>query len=155
MPEETDREHLRLLSIFHYVVGGLCGLFACVFILHIVIGILALTDPHGFADNGGPPRFVGLIFLVVGSFALLLGWTAAALIIAAGRCLAKRRHYAFCFVVAAISCAFMPFGTVLGVFTIVVLTRDSVKVLFGRPVPASQATPQPGTQPAPPPPPGS
>jgi hypothetical protein len=32
--------------------------------------------------------------------------------------------------VAALSCAFMPFGTVLGVFTIVVLVRPSVKQLF-------------------------
>jgi hypothetical protein len=31
---------------------------------------------------------------------------------------------------AAISCIFMPFGTVLGVFTIIVLLRPSVKELF-------------------------
>jgi hypothetical protein len=35
-----------------------------------------------------------------------------------------------CFVVAAIECIFMPFGTVLGVFTIIVLSRPSVKALF-------------------------
>ena len=32
---------------------------------------------------------------------------------------------------AAISCAFMPFGTVLGVFTLIVLLRPGVKELFG------------------------
>jgi hypothetical protein len=32
---------------------------------------------------------------------------------------------------AGVACMFMPFGTVLGVFTIVVLLRDSVKELFG------------------------
>ena len=26
-PLETDLEHLKLLSIFHYVVGGFAGLF--------------------------------------------------------------------------------------------------------------------------------
>jgi hypothetical protein len=31
---------------------------------------------------------------------------------------------------AGIECVFMPFGTVLGVFTLVVLTRPSVKPLF-------------------------
>jgi hypothetical protein len=34
-------------------------------------------------------------------------------------------------VIAAIACSFVPIGTVLGVFTIIVLTRPSVRVLFG------------------------
>jgi hypothetical protein len=33
-------------------------------------------------------------------------------------------------VVAGIECIVMPFGTVLGVFTLVVLSRESVKTLF-------------------------
>ena len=36
----------------------------------------------------------------------------------------------FVFVVACCECLFMPFGTVLGVFTIVLLSRDSVKNAF-------------------------
>ena len=35
---------------------------------------------------------------------------------------------------AGLECIFMPFGTVLGVFTIIVLMRDTVKELFGRAV---------------------
>jgi hypothetical protein len=31
---------------------------------------------------------------------------------------------------AAIACMFMPFGTILGVFSIIVLVRPSVKSLF-------------------------
>jgi len=38
----------------------------------------------------------------------------------------------FCFVVACIECLFMPFGTVLGAFTIIVLMRPSVKNLFAQ-----------------------
>jgi len=33
---------------------------------------------------------------------------------------------------AGVECMFMPFGTVLGVFTIIVLMRPSVKEIFGR-----------------------
>ncbi len=40
------------------------------------------------------------------------------------------RRRLFCLVVAGVECAFMPFGTVLGVFTIAVLMRESVKELF-------------------------
>lgn len=50
--------------------------------------------------------------------------------ILAGRALAQRRRYTFCLVIAGVACMFMPFGTVLGVFTIIVLLRDSVKELF-------------------------
>jgi hypothetical protein len=38
-----------------------------------------------------------------------------------------RRHRIFSLVVAAINCLHMPMGTALGVFTIMVLTRDSVR----------------------------
>jgi hypothetical protein len=31
---------------------------------------------------------------------------------------------------ACIECLFIPFGTILGVFTVVVLSRESVKALF-------------------------
>jgi hypothetical protein len=34
------------------------------------------------------------------------------------------------FVIACIECLFMPFGTILGVFTLIVLSRESVKKLF-------------------------
>jgi hypothetical protein len=37
----------------------------------------------------------------------------------------------FCLVMGGVECLFMPFGTVLGVFTIIVLMREPVKQLFG------------------------
>jgi hypothetical protein len=49
-------------------------------------------------------------------------------------------HYIFCLVIAAVECIFMPFGTVLGVFTIIVLQRPTVKAMFRGQSPA-QAQP--------------
>jgi len=40
-------------------------------------------------------------------------------------------------VIAGLSCLNMPLGTVLGIFTLIVLSRESVKVLF-----KGEATPQ-------------
>ena len=34
-----DEEHLNLLSIFHYVAGGLAGLFAFFPIFHLIFGL--------------------------------------------------------------------------------------------------------------------
>jgi len=121
-----DEEHLRLLSIFHYVVGGIAGFFACFPLIHFCIGAAMLA---GAID--GAPRFVGVMLVMMSIFAITIGWTLAVCLIISGRMLAKRKHYMFCFIIACISCVFMPFGTVLGVFTIIVLMRESVKELFG------------------------
>jgi len=138
-----DVEHLRLLSIFHYVVAGLTALFASFPIIHLVAGLFMVFAP-GVFDNKGepPPAFVGWLFVFVGTFCITLGWTYAAFIFAAGMFLARRKHYMFCLVMSGLECLCQPFGTVLGVFTILVLMRESVKQLFEEnKSPASGASP--------------
>ncbi|MHC4060618.1 MAG: hypothetical protein ACYSUC_05245 [Planctomycetota bacterium] len=129
---DEDVGHLKLLSIFHYVVGGIAAFFACFPIIHLIIGIGMLAG--GFeqaSSNGHFPAFLfGLMFVLIPGFIMLCGWALAICLIIAGRQLAERKHYTFCLVTACISCIFMPFGTVLGVFTIIVLMRPSVKELF-------------------------
>jgi hypothetical protein len=126
-----DLQYLKLLSIFHYVVGGLAVLFSFIPIIYVVIGMLAVCIPGTFEGEGeAMPAFIGWIFIIIGAVLIVLGWAFSACIIIAGRSLAKQVHYMFCIVMAAIECIFMPFGTVLGVFTIVVLTRPSVKEMF-------------------------
>ncbi len=126
-----DDEHLRLLSIFYYVKGGISALFACIPIIHVVLGLVFIIAPQVFGHgNDRPPAFVGLLLVMLGSFLILLGWTFAILALITGRCIAHRKHYTFCFVVACVECLSVPFGTVLGVFTILVLNRLSVKELF-------------------------
>lgn len=133
-PPTADENNLRLLSIFHYVAGGLAGLFSCVFIVHIVMGAMMLsgTVPMGSPVAPAPPRFVGFVFVCLGCAAVVLGWTMATLMIVAGRSLAGRRRHLFCLVVAGLECLWMPFGTILGVFTLVVLTKAQVRALFER-----------------------
>lgn len=128
-----DEEHLKLLSIFHYVAGGITGLFACIPIIHLTIGIVMLVAGVAGAsdDERLPFLIVGFVFTLVPGLAILCGWTLAICMIVSGRRLARRTNYNFCFVIACISCLFMPYGTVLGVFTIIVLVRPTVKELFG------------------------
>lgn len=126
-----DEEQLRLLSVFHYVVGGITGLFALFPIFHLLFGLFMVCLPDTLQNGGdAPPAFVGWIFIGFAGLIIAMGWTVAGLIIAAGRSLAKRRGYLFCLVVAGIECMLMPHGTVLGVFTIIVLMRESVKEAF-------------------------
>ena len=128
-----DEEQLRLLSIFHYVVAGLAAFFACIPLIHVTVGLAILLHPHAFDSQNNqahPEKFIGLLFVVMGGMFILLGWAFAACVAYAGRCLSQRKNYTFCLVMAAIACMFVPFGTILGVFTIIVLVRPSVKPLF-------------------------
>jgi len=48
----------------------------------------------------------------------------------AGKNLSNHRRRIFCLVITCMNCINVPLGTVLGVFTIIVLVRPSVKDLF-------------------------
>jgi len=133
---QTDEDQLNLLVIFHYVVGGMLALFSCFPIIHFGIGLAILLGAIPQQPGRGNPQeaqLVGGVFVAVASTIMLLGWTTSGLIIYAGRCLARRRRYTLCMVAAAISCLFMPFGTVLGIFTLIVLNKPSVRALFDQP----------------------
>jgi hypothetical protein len=130
-----NAEHLRLLAIFHYVVAGLAALFSFFQLLYTTIGaIFILAARHGTPKPGEelPPEFLGWIFIVMGSLLFLLGIAIAICILIAGRSLALRKRYSFALVMACIECLFVPFGTILGVFTIVALSRESVRALFSK-----------------------
>lgn len=126
-PEE---KHLDLLAIFHYVAGGLTTLFSCFFFIHLFMGLAMIS---GVLDTGEFPVVFAWLFILLPSVFILGGWTIAALIIVAGRKLKQRRAHTFCLVMAAIECMFMPYGTVLGVFTIITLIKDRVKEMFAAP----------------------
>jgi hypothetical protein len=73
------------------------------------------------------------MFIFFGVVFVLLCGTVGGLTIWAGRCIAQRKRYMFCFVMACIACLSVPLGTALGVFTIIVLQRPTVKAMFGQP----------------------
>ncbi|HEY2589578.1 MAG TPA: hypothetical protein VGI81_27780 [Tepidisphaeraceae bacterium] len=128
---QHDLSQLNLLAIFHYVLGGLVMLMACIPIIHVVLGILMITGKLGSGSGQPPPPALGWVFVGLGSLFIVLGWTLGILMIYSGRCLSTRRRWMFSVVIAALMCLNMPLGTILGVFTLVVLMRDSVKSLYG------------------------
>lgn len=143
-PFNKDLEHLRLLSIFHYILGGIGALISLFPCIHLSIGILMVNGafPTPPTAGGGPPvEVIGWFFIIFPAVIIVLGLTLASCVILTGRHLSNRSGYMFCLIIASFECLFMPFGTILGVFTFVVLFRPSVKVLFGIDPPPPQ-TPQ-------------
>ena len=126
-----DLDHLKLLATFHRVVALLIALFGCFPLIHLTIGIAMLSGGlHGDRHDLVSASVLGGLFVGIAIFVMVILWTLAALVFRAARKLETQRGYTYCLVIAGLLCMFMPFGTVLGVFTLIVLVRPSVKALF-------------------------
>lgn len=217
--ESEDIRQLKLLGVFHYVLGGVMALFGMCPLIYVIIGLLMMAgvmvdDSHrtssrqptvqvmqmdaivmpvqfqvdvpGASEPGqtqqqdAPTRQsnsrnnqspsqqkpsyedknwsqasdanstveghgstthlseadrnaavgAGLFMMILGLVLAVLTWVQAILLLIAGRNLSKQRGHTYCFVIAVLECLWMPLGTILGVFTIITLTRPSVKALF-------------------------
>ena len=78
-----EEQHLQLLAIFHYIVGGLAALFACFPLIHLTIGLVMVFG--GFSGNQAPPAFVDWLFIILGGGFFLVGQSLAICIIIAGK----------------------------------------------------------------------
>lgn len=147
IPSE-DTDHLRVLAICHYVEAGL-KLLMCGFIpLHYTIMKMMLKDggmvqmhqkmveqmaaKNGQAINPMPFDMAEMFELfewlyVIGAVFMMI---ALVLNVIAGRFIQRRVNRLFCLITAGFNCLSFPLGTALGVFTFIVLTRDSVRRLF-------------------------
>lgn len=124
-----DQSHLKALSICWYVmaglqlIGGLCG--GLYMVIGVIMGIAASADGDedaalvGFLFVGG----LGLLMLLIFAFIALLSFLTA-------KGLAHQRRSALIYVMSALACMNVPLGTVLGVFTFIVMGRDTVKDAF-------------------------
>ncbi len=129
---KIDADHLNLLAIFHFVGAGLAVLGILLLVGHYALMHAVFTNPK-FMENqkGGPPP--AQIFAVLKWFYLAGAvWfvTSGVLNLISGLCLRARKGRTFSQVVAGVNCLHIPLGTVLGVFTIVVLSRNSVREVY-------------------------
>jgi hypothetical protein len=130
--EVIDAEHLRLLMIFHFVSAGLAFIGFAFALLYNFLFETVFANPDFWTDANQPAppqQFVGVFRWVVGAFAV---WflASALLNLFSGMFLRSRRYRTFSMVVAGLNCLHIPLGTALGIFTFIVLGRDSVRQLY-------------------------
>jgi hypothetical protein len=129
---KVDADHLRLLAVFHLIVAGLSLLGIGFLVLHYTFMHLFLDNPNLWkGQKGGPPpaEFFAIFkwfYVVMGGFLV----TASLGNLLSGLFIRKRKHRIFSLIVAGFDCIQIPFGTVLGVFTVIVLLRESVRELY-------------------------
>ncbi|HEV8394864.1 MAG TPA: hypothetical protein VGQ37_11355 [Vicinamibacterales bacterium] len=141
-PEEkqaiVDDEHLRLLALLHYISGGITVAFALLGgVSAAFVGVMfaALPPvPPGGANENVAREFQAIPAFMLAFFGLmvLMGIVFGVLQIVAGRCISQRRARVFTVIVAIPRLVFIPYGTLLSVFTLMVLERASVQQLYRR-----------------------
>jgi len=129
---EKDRQHLRVLSIFWYILAGLYWVVGMAMGLYIVFGVMIVAGSAPTRGGASGPA-VGYSMLGLGIGLLLFYGVYACLAYLTGRSLVEYRRRKFIFGMAIGLCILGGLlGIPLGVFTIVVLSRESVKEQFAR-----------------------
>lgn len=131
----ADASHLKLLMVFHYVLAGLSLLGLGFLFLHYTFMDLLMNNPEMWeeSDQRPPPE---AFFDLFQYFYLLMGLMMVTVALAnalSARFIQTRRHRIFSMVVAGLDCLLFPFGTALGIFTFIVLLRDSVESTYAAP----------------------
>lgn len=129
-----DAEHLRALAICHYVMAGLAVVGLAFLALHYSIMRMVFMNPKFMEKPAGdmpltPAEFMGFFqwFYVFMAVWLVVG---GILTFISGRFIHRRVNRAFSLVIAGLNCLHFPFGTALGVCSLIVLTKDSVLQLY-------------------------
>ncbi len=133
---DKDAEHLRTLAACHYVVSGFAILGIGFLVLHYSIMRMIFGNPQIWQNAKQPPPFnpadffhlfqwfylFAAVFLIVGGILTLIS----------GRFIHRRVNRTFSIVIGGLNCIHFPFGMILGIFTILVLTKESVMQLYSQ-----------------------
>ena len=126
---QEDERQIRYLTIANYIYAGInaLGVLFGAGIFLFVTGVLSFNradiDPEALP-------ILSLVGGTLGFLIVLIPMAATVLHLMFARCLQTRRAYMFCVVMAAWTCLSVPIGTAIGVLTLVVLMRPSVRQLF-------------------------
>ena len=148
------RERLHLLALGYYIKGAVGVVFISFFLFHFVffLGFSLMPEsawktppkpsttqsssvspsPSPESVNQGPPVVMSRILAGVIGVIILLGWTFGALTIYAGRCIRQRKHRTFIYVMAGLNCVLIPWGTLLGIATFIVVQSPAAQDQFRR-----------------------
>lgn len=153
---KVDTEHLKFLAIFHFVMAGLAVIGLGFLFVHYTMMSQLLVHSGNWkhqAPNNPPPEQFFAFFKWFYAFCggmLVIGGVGNLL---SGFYIRQRKHRLFSLIVAALNCLHLPMGIALGVFTFIVLLRDSVRELYeaqaGLPLPAGDGIVAPAPRPDP------
>jgi hypothetical protein len=122
---EQKKNYLDILAVFHYVYGGFSLVVTFMVLAFVGVGMGAAT---GWGHNWDPEA--GCVMAVVFFFVLIFAGGISVLNLLTGRALQTRRGYVLSLVTAGVNCLNLPLGTLLGIFTLILLADPTVRPMF-------------------------
>jgi hypothetical protein len=129
-------ESLRLLAVAHYVLAFVTALLtpAGVYLAYVGWSLLHPARGEAWTPEAGQELFDplrwGAAYFLIGGILASLALLHAGVLVFVGRAIAGRRRRVFCLMFSAFDLTYIPLGTALGVFTLMLLTKPQVKQQF-------------------------
>ena len=133
-PRKTDDDHRRILAVMHFVMAGFAVLGLVFIGAHFAIMDTVFGNPEMWKNQQGsnpPPEEFFAIFSWMYLFMAVMILAVGVGNGLSGLYLRKKKNRMFSMVIAGVNCLNMPLGMALGVFTFIVLSRDSVREAYG------------------------
>lgn len=128
-PTPQDVSQLRTVAICTFVYAALVGVASLLGLVYVAIGLAVATGAP--AAPGDPsPEVIGGVFAIAGLVVCALFGAKAVLLVFSGVGMLRQKWRTASYVAAGLACANMPIGTILGVFTFLVLGRPGVRALY-------------------------
>jgi len=134
--EIIDNEHLKLLSLFHYIFGGIILAYAFfiilqfIFLFYFLETFLRNSSFNTFTSNNDfdPMIFKFILYIGIAFFIIML--IGGILEILSGKFIKARKNRTFSYIIAILNLLSIPYGSILGIMTLTVLGRNTIKEMY-------------------------
>ena len=127
---ENTGNTLDTFSILYLVKGILTLSISLFFVFYVFIGFIIGNSDDWIHETDSLPINPAIIIIVIGAIGFILSIVMGILTILVYKYLRDVRNYNFIFVMAILNCLTGILGILLGIFTIIELTKPEVKQLF-------------------------
>lgn len=124
--------NLNTFRILFLVKGVLTLCLSLFFIIYASIGYIIGAVIENNETNTQLPFNFGWIFIIIGGLGMLFCITLGVLTLLTSKYIRVLKNYNFIFAMAILNCLTGILGIVLGVFTLIELTKPEVKKLFNK-----------------------
>lgn len=122
--------NLNTLKILFLIKGVFTFLFSLIFIFYGILGTFFASAPQLNSEVNNIPFGISSIFIIIGVIGFLLTVALGIATIMCSKYIGERSHHTFILVVAILSCFTGILGILLGVFTMIEISKPEVKALF-------------------------
>ncbi|GAL67469.1 hypothetical protein [Jejuia pallidilutea] len=129
---EAKPNNLNTFRILFLVKGIITLCFSVFFILYAGMGFFFNAAIEHSSENPELPFNFGWFFVIIGGLGVIICIVLGILTLLASKYLKEVKNYNFIFVIAILNVLTGILGILLGVFTLIELTKPEVKKLFGK-----------------------